>query len=261
MRNNIYFQIIFIVHILITGCSGENGNDGLTGPKGQDGPKLTGSLSGYAILEDEFGFNLNSSSMVSVSINSIAKSVNTDSTGKWKIDSLETGTYDITFTKPGFGTYIKYSYQFVGGSNSFYGTVKLGQLPSFEISSFLVNSNGAYINTSGTINKKAPSYTSLFLAVFAGTDSTVSSNPEHYKKSYIGLIFAGSNLFNYDTDLKIFKGNDFTSGQKIYLCAYSINILSSALREGSSYVDPRSGKIIFPGLGAKKSKVVSFVLP
>lgn len=78
----------------------------------------TGELIGYVVLRDEEGVELLDHSGVEVVIegSSPQKSAISDKNGKYVIENLQTGTYNILYSKPGFGSHKDISYMFVGGN-------------------------------------------------------------------------------------------------------------------------------------------------
>jgi hypothetical protein len=119
MKTNRYYNVAILMLGLVwmQACEVE-------GPAGIDGPWVTGTLEGTIIVTDEFGVGIEDKSGFTVKVENTFLSAVTDQDGYWRIDSLHTGTYNITCSKQGFVTsrYIAYSY--IGGGtanlNSFF---------------------------------------------------------------------------------------------------------------------------------------------
>ncbi|MCG8305764.1 MAG: carboxypeptidase-like regulatory domain-containing protein [Cytophagales bacterium] len=86
----------------------------------QEISRLNGTLAGEVILFDVMGNELGSHAEVTIRVdNGISTyQATSDVEGRFEFPQLPTGTYDITFTKDGYGTYAKYGYAFVGGENT-----------------------------------------------------------------------------------------------------------------------------------------------
>lgn len=251
--------MILSLTIIFLSCEGPQGEQGLTGPQGTTGQNLTGSLSGFINLWDLNGYRLHPSSLASVSIDGKNVAVNCDSTGRWQIDSLEIGTYDLNFKMNGFGTYIKKSFQFVGGSNIFYGIVTLDQLPNFFVSLLSVNSGQDVITISGNISNAPPPNQNYFIIIFAGLDSTVSCNPNQYLLDIFG--YTQTTSFSTQVTKSDLIRSGFLEGSKVYFRAYGCSYLSSyGGIEGGYYIDPNTGRPNYTSLSIQSSMVASINL-
>ena len=87
---------IIIIMVIELGCKGDTGSMGPTGP---GGPNLTGKITGVVVLTDTNGVQPTKRSGISVQIEGTNKSTLTDSTGKWVLDTMTTGTYAIDISK------------------------------------------------------------------------------------------------------------------------------------------------------------------
>ena len=87
------------------------------GPVGPAGPSFTGDLFGAIQTFDEFGNLSDDHSGVQVAIEGTNPLITTltDSDGRYYLEDLTTGTYNLVFTKDNFQTQKIFSQQFVGG--------------------------------------------------------------------------------------------------------------------------------------------------
>ena len=109
------FFILLLGLLWMHGCEVE-------GPAGIDGPWVTGTLQGTIDVTDEFGRDIEDKSGFTVKVENTSLSATTDQDGYWRIDSLQTGTYDISCSKQGFVTSRVVAYSFIGGGTATLGT-------------------------------------------------------------------------------------------------------------------------------------------
>ncbi|MFI5201706.1 MAG: carboxypeptidase regulatory-like domain-containing protein, partial [Candidatus Kapaibacterium sp.] len=179
------FVLTIIIALSITGCTGN------TGPAG---PSLSGSMTGFVALYQSDGSRAPDQSGVTVSIQSTSLSTTTDSTGKWTISDLNTGTYTVTYTKQGYGMSEQQGLQFVGGGGTDYiGNITMAQPPDFSVSMDSISLDTTYyypfIYYWASMNFSSsgePEDNSTFLIV-VGKDSTLNpSDPAGYLYSTLG---------------------------------------------------------------------------
>ena len=90
--------VISIFGLTVTGCKGEKGDigslgpGGPTGPPGPPGPTLTGTIRGFVTLRKENGTFDPIRNKVSVLIEGTAITDTSDSTGRWQLDSVSSGS-------------------------------------------------------------------------------------------------------------------------------------------------------------------------
>lgn len=120
---------VLVLPIIVWGCKGD------AGPAGPLGPHLAGDLYGAVVLFDEDSISIFDHSRVNISIDGTSSSTTSDRDGWWRLVGLRTGTYTITFSKIGYETYKRFSYQFVGGDSVFYGWVNLVNVARYYVDS------------------------------------------------------------------------------------------------------------------------------
>jgi hypothetical protein len=249
-----YFAALTVL-VLMAGCKGD------TGPAG---PSLGGSMSGFVNLFQSDGSQDANPSGVTVSIQGASLSTTTDSTGKWTINGLTTGTYTVTYTKPGYGMTEQPDVQFAGGGTDYLGTIIMAQPPNFTVkldSAELTSVNNGSIEGWYKINT-AQEEECVLIAV--GMDSNVSaSDPTKYVFSEINGL---SNFLSPDTNEQLFgisgpslQVAGFKSGEYAYVVVYPL-CFDYGGSDYSSYVDPATGRTAYTSLGTP-SAVIRVVVP
>ncbi|HZV13072.1 MAG TPA: carboxypeptidase regulatory-like domain-containing protein [Candidatus Kapabacteria bacterium] len=254
MKNVLFTIFLAALTALIISCKG---NDGAQGPAG---PALTGSISGYTYLVDQNDSLLSNRSGVTVSLNGTNISATSDSTGKWTLNNVSTGVYEVTFSKSGYDSFVIPSQQFVGGGALYLGDVYMAQKQTFGVISetakdSLFNAYGQkviYLTDSLT----QPIYTtSKRVAIFVGTTSSVSSDPSTY--SYVVIHTPATNAYSTTrlfTSAELVSAG-FATGDTIYFRSYG------ASEYFSSYRDTATGRLNYTGLSYSPSNVTSTVVP
>ena len=96
-----------------------------------------------------------------VSVEGTGISTTTDSLGRWQIDSLPAGTYDLSFTRSGFATRREVGFQFVGGGVAYLPftfhlwkmtTVTLTDLTATIVDTSRGDRPGPYLYLTGRLN-------------------------------------------------------------------------------------------------------------
>lgn len=262
---------IGIALMLLLACNKNSNQHSIVVPDVIQAEKRRGNITGFIRVYDNDGKELSDAGGVTIKIEQTNVSTQSAGNGKWTLDSIPFGNYDIIFSKPGFGTNrIKGLYHAaqnhattnVGASRSIsmVSTLTIPQLIAKKLSETapavanLINvgliEEGILFNPifvhSGT-NEKA-------VRLFFSTSPDVSSAKYMAtdKQRYTGK----ENVRENDNfKLSWFKDNGFTSGQTIYVKAYGDASFSD------DFEDDISGVTIFPSMSLNGSPVVSFVLP
>lgn len=243
---------LFFSYFLIAGLSFVIGcKDGDQGPAG---PRLSGTLTGFILLHDENGTRLPTSFGATVSLESTDFVATTDSTGRWSLNGVNTGIYNLVYAKAGFGTFMVPSFQFVGGGTYNDGPKELYELPSFTVASFTPETTTASGNIrlllKGTLSKVNGSVT-----FFIGTSGDVSSDPAHNLFTLSVSSYPDADNFNHGLSAFELDRVGLTSGTMIYLKAYPSN------KSYQRYYDPATGRPVYTGIGPVGSTAVSLRLP
>ncbi len=255
MRNRIrHIFALFpsLLIALIPGC------DSLKGPEGPPGPLLTGDLVGFAYLRTIDGKAPNDYSGITVTVEGTGSSAVTDADGRWVLSSLRTGTYTLAFSEAGYGTAKSVGFQFVGGEPTWFGSMYLYLVPMCSVTGFSATVSSGNINLSGTLAGTVPvGY--LSIRFFVGATRSVSSDPGTYLKTSYFMSYISSTTFAVPMASSTLLGSGFSSGQTVYLVAYTENAFASG--PSASYVDLPTGRYWFASLNPTPSNVVSIVVP
>ncbi len=95
-------------------------------------PTNTGQIAGSVQLLQMDGVRAASSTGVKVDILESNYQTTTDSTGKYVLDGIPAGYYDLHFSKPGFTESITEPLAFVGGGTLYYATTYLYQINNWK---------------------------------------------------------------------------------------------------------------------------------
>ena len=245
-RIRVLYYLVIISLLSLTSC--KNGDPGPTGPT------LTGDVIGYCYIYDVLGTNVVNHSGVLVTAEGSNKSAITDSSGRFFITGLSTGTYNIAYSKSGYGTRKTISYQFVGNGQAYLGPVGISQLPVFSITNLRAVKSADTIKISGTLTGSLP-IGNRWIRLFFGKSSGVSFNPSDYLYNIPVGAGNASTTFSTNMSAQSFYGFGSAAGQTVYIIAYSESYVID------SYIDILTGKFIFPNLNKTPSNIVSVVVP
>lgn len=253
------FQVLLIA-ILFVGCSRD---ETLL-------PGLEGSLVGMVFTFDEFGNLLDDHSDVAVSALGPDKVYQTltEPSGRYELKHLPTGTYELHFEKPGYGTMKQFEVQHLGGKPTIFGlgyyvidnsyAIYLYELPTTTCTNLYVENDsliGAFSFT-GQIPDRI------------GLQMYFSSVPDFSREEATCSFYR--RLYN---DEGIFRNTMtywcFESGEEVYCKAYILaegpnfylyfqnNVLIVGI---DSYTDHETNETIYPSLG-DEIPVFSFICP
>jgi len=236
------------------------------GPTGPAGPQLTGKMTGFAVLVDANGNQPAAKSSIIVSIDSTTKQATTDANGYWYITGVETGTYDLTFSKAGYATTRLVQVQFTGGaidSGKDVGTVYLCAPPSFSVktlsklSTLRSDSTTVHLGVQLTDSTVSGPYSPYRVFLFFG-NSSVSSSPSNYQSvaTYAMSFHNGVDTTTIKLTPATFAAAGFAAGDSVSVVAYVANVGPN----NSSYLDPATGKTIYNNINSTPSNVISLVV-
>ncbi|HCL84099.1 MAG TPA: hypothetical protein DIC22_08990 [Chitinophagaceae bacterium] len=255
-------------------CKKETGVPGPAGPAGNtglDGSLLdTGTISGNLAVYDEFSWPLADSSGVAVSLdlNGTPVSTTSDHSGNYYFHGLPSGTYNLTYQKPNFGTMKVFGISHSPGSNlhTIVPEVYLLQNP---------------VKTAVDSIRMTDSYYYVFLTIYLDTSSLsyvqfqhnfmllIGTDPNPSTANTTGSILSnyitpdGSGAYSLVIDKSYLGGINQSSGP-YYISVGTYNRYIRAFKNqyslfdtgmGGYYVDPSDGKFVFPNL--KLSKVIT----
>lgn len=181
----------------------------------------------------------------------------TDSNGRFLIEDLPTGTYDVVVSKEGYGTYKSVSYSFLGGGQStpWYGGIWI--LPKNKITdvsgTFSPSPSWSPYTSFRFVLKSGPdgSYTGTDVCYFIGTSNTVSST-SYSDAGYFSAYF-GSPSYSYTIP---FSKEKYPPGTTAYIIFYP-----STTASFGTYVDRNTGRPVYPSMSLEGSSVITLNFP
>jgi hypothetical protein len=254
MKKALSFSSIILIISSMIGCKGSDG------PAGPAGPALTGSLTGYVQLIQSDGTPPKNESGVNVALTGTGISTTTDSTGKWTISNLQTGTYTIDYTKTGYGEARTTGRQFLGGGTSLAGTIIMSQPPNFTVSfdQSKTTTDSNSITLALITNGVSVLQQCKVLIVFGYNSDLSASDPTKYLNASTWDFVADRTTHTatfYRSDLQV---AGFTSGSTINAIAYGLNYGFENFY--SSYYDPATNKTVYTSLGSP-SQIIQVKVP
>ena len=249
--------IVFGAAVLLTGCKGKDGDPG---PAGAAGQNLAGNITGFVNSVDESGQQLTKAGvLVTVDGSTPAITATSDADGRFTLNNVRNGTYNLTFTRAGYSTFRRIGVGHVGGDQAtFLGTITLSQVSSQTISSL---TSGTFSTTSVNVNLtiNSPTPTTLFRAAFFASTSPNPTSATGTLITSVSFGTGGGPVTSYQTMFGInrfsFNNAGFASGTTVYLAAFGSTSFFA------SYIDLVTGRVIFPTFNTTSSPVITVVIP
>jgi hypothetical protein len=246
--------ILYIALILLTTCF-------IACDKADPGPATNGKLTGLIQTWDDKSTAIADKGGITIKTEyPSVYSTTTDTSGKFSFDNLDFDKYDISFSKPGYGTYRIFSYAH-NNNPATTPTVNTIPLINFAKISTTAITNLVYLkaNVNGVIG--------------VSFQVTVTPNPTTLKRAFIRYFLSSSTSVS-DTSYTVYTppigtsttvatdgftndeltGYGFSKGQKIYIKAYGESLRSN------DYDDPNLRKRVFPNLNPTSAPAISFVM-
>ena len=218
-------------------------------------PVLTGSISGFVYLYEEDGSQIKDRSGVRVSIEGRSNFAFTNSVGRYNLENVSAGIFNVVYEKEGFGLNKIIAREFVGGGDAYINSIELVKLPSFNVTSLNINptSQPTDLTISGTISDARNYF--RYLILFFGKNENVSNDPQNYLISTIIFVYPDSVSFNssWGNYKESLFAVGFNSGESIHVAAYSSALTYSFIH------DPITGRPFYYNVGSSPAKA-SFVL-
>jgi len=210
------------------------------------------TLVGYVITYDEFGAFITDKSDILVEIDGADpyRSAETDEDGGFQIDSIPAGTYDVVFSKSGYGTYKSVGSVFYGNNKSRFVYGYLSERSSTEVYdlSITYEPNSA-LRISGYIYPSATTQQRRYVRYFISNTSSVS------QKNYIVTSVVTTSTDQFITTFPLDAAR-FPSGSTVYVKAYG------AVYNESYYPNIETGLYIYPSVNTNGSSgTVSITVP
>ncbi|HQR92564.1 MAG TPA: carboxypeptidase-like regulatory domain-containing protein [Sediminibacterium sp.] len=248
--------------VLAIGCGKDSGNHSIAVPDVVLAQQNRANIQGMILLYDEDGNRQTDMSGATVSIDNSTVSTKTGADGKWTLDSIPYGTYDISYSKQGYGTG-KIMGIYHAATN--HATTIISNSESMAVNSSIAVSNlvvtpfNAAIQAAGVTGVHIdpvfnnPSGKDKYVRLFFSDNANVSSN-NYLVEEKIRSNGASTQLNDFNLTTRFFENLGFKKGQTIYVKAYGDSFLAD------NYTDPITNTTIFPSLSTKPSATMNFVL-
>ncbi|MFN5226915.1 MAG: carboxypeptidase-like regulatory domain-containing protein [Bacteroidota bacterium] len=261
-----------IALLLILACNKNSNQHSMVVPDVIQAEKRRGNITGLIRVYDNDGKEMPDAGGVTIKIEQTNVTTQSASNGSWKLDSIPFGTYDLSFSKPGFGTSrimglyhaaVNHATTNVG-SNRYISMVSSINITKVGVRKLSESAPEiAALLAAGVIKEDGILFNPVFVNT-SGDDKAVrfffSTSPDVSSTNFMVTEkqrFSGKETGSENDNFKLswWIDNGFSPGQTIYLKAYG------DARISDDYEDAVSGLTIFPSLSANGSPVVSFVLP
>ncbi len=218
-------------------------------------PVLTGSISGFVNLYEEDGSQINDKSGVKVSIEGRNNYAYTNNDGRYNLENVKAGIFNIVFEKAGYGPHKIIAREFVGGGDAYLYSIALMVLPSFNVTSLIITKTTGsfpYLRMSGNLSDTREY--SRKVVLFFGKNENVSNDPMNYL--YVNTAYIDQDSSSYSSSLyykEYLLDSGFNSGETVHVAAYSTS---------NGYwgvYDPITGREFFYNVGTSPVKS-SFIL-
>ena len=253
----------------MTACGKNSPHNSVVVPDIIQAANKRGNITGMILLYDNEGVAVTDNSGVTVSIDNNNVSAKTDATGRWTLDSIPYGVYDLSFTKEGYATGKLMGVDHKANNHATtvithsrpLNQISALEITALQISNFDANPTLASLIQAGIAANGVhiqpvfanPSGKNKPVRFFFSDNADVSSS--NYAVTEIGRYSGIINQTdNSNFTLSWFVGKGFKAGQTIYVKAYGDGFAQD------DYEDPISGSSVFPSLSAKSANA-SFVLP
>ena len=161
-------------------------------------PVLTGSISGFVYLFEEEGTQIKDRSGVRVSFEGRGNYAYTNKDGRYSLENVEAGIFNIVFEKEGFGLTKIIAREFVGGGDAYLYNIGLTKLPSFNVTSLIITKTTGsppYLRMNGNLSDARNYYRNV--VIFFGKGEDVSNDPKNYLLTNSIYVYPDSSSFGY----------------------------------------------------------------
>ena len=235
---------------LITSCSKDESTPSV----------LSGTLRGSVQVWNDKTTSLTDKSGVTVTIENISgKTTSTAADGSFQFADLPYDTYDLAFSKSGYGTRKVFGVKLSGttsGTTVNMTTVQFGALSTTTITSLSIVNNtynsGPGVTYSYSVSPVPSTSSRAYVRAFLGTTNAVSNT--NYT-AFSTLNSASNNNVNGGFTASELYAMGFTAGQTVFIKLYGDSYQSN------DYDDPLTGKTVFPNLNPTSPAAVQFIVP
>ncbi len=215
-----------------------------------------------ADVEDPF-FVLGKSDNIKVILEGIVnKTTYTDSTGKYFFNDVPTGTYNLTYTKDGYGSVKKFSIKHYGNDTSIIiGNIRLYPKIVEEIDGIVEKVDTPFYPEKtyvpfSVVNEIESFSTDAIIFMKQGGHASHVNYDQYYEK-FISSSFGHFEDYEYLTWFSIREMNNdgFIPGEKVSF------IIHLKCNNDHGYFDYEQGRQVFPTMSLKGSSEISFIFP
>lgn len=255
-----------IVGSLLGGCSGKDGDPGPAGTTGAQGPvgpsgqNLSGGLFGFVNPVDEQGAPQAKNGVTVTLEGATPITATSDANGRFEFTNVRNGTYNLSYSRAGYGTVRRFGLGHVGGDQP----TALGAATLTQIATTVASTTTATINPSAgavvlnfTLSKPAPANTWRYAVLASSTPTATAATSTLISGG--GITVGGSPVASYPGNSIIDKSNlinaGFPSGSTVYLTVYG------SPNNIASYTDPTTGRAVYSSLNTTPSNTVAVVVP
>lgn len=214
--------------------------------------KASGKITGTVVLYGERDDTLPADGMI-VSLDGTSFHAATDTNGRFAFDSIPFNTYNLTYTKAGYGTFKFFGFKHSGDTViSVVPAQSLGQLSTTTVTALSATVTADTVTITNTVSPAPTRTEHRGYRFFYGNDASVSDTSY---TAYSNIYQSGTTPSSLQLLKTDFYALGFTSGSTVFVRAYGDSYFSNM------YHVPSSGARIFPNINSTTVDAVSFVLP
>lgn len=247
--------LLFCCCLFLAACvnwdiTGPAGPEGPPGPPGQKPPGAdTSTIAGRVFTFNQFTAPIWPVDSVRVTLHFSADSIletMADTAGFYQFNGIGTGTYNLTFSRNGFGEMKVFGQTHISGGtlNTTVQDVSIVEIPTENIadSAWFNTADSGYFSVRFTAPHSGPGLTQRNYEVYYSHNADVSESNYEFHMEFIYHMPRG------------ILATAFAPGDSIYARIYTLPKYfytpvvgwSGNVRHGISYVDPATGKLVYP---------------
>lgn len=223
-----------------------------------ESPVITGTLKGKVTHYDQFGVPVADQSGVAIMAVNYGWTTTTDQDGNYAFNDVSSGTYTLTFKKPGCGDAILQDIRYKFTDTSHYN-VAIADIPTFSISNAYVKDTtwfsgslkGIYYNA-GTV----PAHAKATLVAIVGKNPSISlGDPLSYANVTPASLVTTVDYARFLSYSFLSQSLKFGDSSTIYVKIYPV------AATGASYIDNQLNRPIYKAFGAPFPATFTLVMP
>jgi hypothetical protein len=213
---------------------------------------MTGTLKGGVTLFDQNLAPTTDGSGVTVTFEGSGYSTTTDSTGLWTMDGLPTGTYDITYSRQGYGSIRQFGFPFVGGGTEYMTGWHWVLVPTTQVTISSIDpvlaEERLQLSITPTVTATQQVHSPVFIMISRSASSSIDNRTGAWTYENDIAVNSASTL-NLSFD-EIRSAYGFQSGDTLYIKVYAV---------AGRYNDPNSRQLEYPSYSSPATE--TFVVP